>query len=78
MINWNASLRTKDGKIGLLLPPVPHELRRRVAMCRDGSRPPTDPKEQNQPGREMTTWLYGEDGIARCDGQPSDADLVNA
>jgi len=45
-------------------------------MCRDGSRPSSDPKEQTQPGKETTVWLYPEDGVARCDRQPSDMDLV--
>jgi hypothetical protein len=47
-------------------------------MARDGSPPSTDPKEQMKEGKQVTTWLYPEDGIARCDRQPSDADLVNA
>ncbi len=76
MVDWNSELRTKGGKIGLLLPAVPYETRRRVAMCRDGSRPSRDPQEQTRPGKEMTTWLYAEDGILRCDHQPSEMDLV--
>lgn len=62
----------------MLLPSVTHDPRRRVAMARDGSFPSTDPKEQMKEGKQVTTWLYPEDGIARCDRQPSDADLVNA
>lgn len=78
MIDWNASLRTKGGKFGALLPNAPHETRRRVAMCRDGLRPSTDPNERSRPGKEITTWLYPENGIARCDGEPSEDDLVSS
>jgi hypothetical protein len=76
MVDWNSDLRTKSGSVGILLPAVPYETRRRVMMCRDGSRPSSDPKEQTRPGKEVTTWLYPEDGVARCDRQASDMDLV--
>jgi len=78
MIDWSKSLVTKGGKVGVLLPPADVETRRRAQMCRDGSRPSSDPNEQSRPGREVTTWLYPEDGVARCDRQPSDMDLLNA
>ena len=79
MIDWDKPLRTKGGgAIGILMPPAPFEPRRRVLMCRDGSYPSSDPKDQTKPGKEVTTWLYPEDGISRCDRQPSDMDLVNA
>lgn len=77
-IDWSKEVRTKGGKIGVVLGPVPLETRRRVMMCRDGSRPSSDPNEQTRPGKEVTTWLYPEDGIARCDRAPSDMDLVGS
>lgn len=77
-IDWNASLQTKSFKFGLLLPSPSHELRRRVAIARDGARPSPDPAQWSRPGHEVTVWLYPEDGVSRCDRAPSDMDLVNA
>lgn len=77
-IDWNAPLQTKDGKFGMLMPAIPFETRRRVAVARNGHRPSSDRNQWSQPGKEVTVWLYPESGVARCDGQPSDLDLENA
>ena len=78
VVDWNGQLRTKGGKLGLLLPPAPLEKRRRVAISRDGLAPTTDVSEWSRPGKEVTVWLYRESGVIRCDGQPCDMDLVAA
>ncbi len=77
-LDWTKPLRTKGGAFAMLLPSVGHDPRRRVAQARDGSKPSPVPGEWRKPGREVTVWLYPEDGISRCDRQPSDMDLVNA
>lgn len=74
-IDWTGPLVTKSGKFGLILPDNPLDKRKRVAVARDGSRPSSDPDQWTKPGREVTVWLYREDGRLRVDGQPCDDDI---
>lgn len=74
-IDWSGPLVTKSGKFGLLLPDSPIDRRKRVAVARDGSRPSSDPNEWSKPGREVTVWLYRENGRVRTDEQPCDDDI---
>jgi hypothetical protein len=72
-VNWSGELRTSDGKVGLLLPAVAHETRRRVAFQRNGHRIAGSLSE----GRDVTTWLYSEDGCAGVCGQKTEMDIVS-
>ena len=70
-IDWSKPVRTRHEipLIGYLLPDLGVEGKRRVGL--------PSMSLKHEPEKTPTIYRYGDDGISRCDGQPSDYDLVN-
>lgn len=67
VLDWARPLQTKDGRRGELLPATTIETRRRVLF----------PNRADPKTGLPTVFLFSEEGICRCDGQPGPMDLEN-
>lgn len=70
-IDWSKPVCTKHARplVGHMLPSIGPGPKRRLAL--------PSLSMGNKAHEYLTVYRYGDDGVSRCDGAPSDFDLVN-